>query len=233
MKKFFLKKDDKLEVSNEALNLYKKNYYSQDGEDVVLYSFYEANPEYKGFYVDIGALHPFRFSNTQLFYEKGWRGINIDATPGSMKEFEKYRPEDINIEIGISNEAKDLIFYSFKEPALNSFNKEISKERISKGWELDKEIIVKTQSINDVLAKYISSNKTIDFLTIDVEGLDFEILQSLDWMKYAPKFLLVEELNYVNKDIIGYEKSDMYQFLNSMGYVIIGRTKRTLIFGKI
>lgn len=76
---------------------FRKNFYSQDGEDTLLTAFYESQPEYKGFYVDIGALHPLRFSNTQIFYDRGWHGINIDATPGSMKLFNKVRPNDINI----------------------------------------------------------------------------------------------------------------------------------------
>ncbi len=62
---------------------------------MIVASFYDSNPHYKGFYVDIGAHHPFRYSNTQFFYEKGWRGINIDATPGSMDRFKDFRPEDI------------------------------------------------------------------------------------------------------------------------------------------
>jgi len=212
--------------------LYRKNHYSQDGEDAVLVSFYETNPEYKGFYVDIGALHPLRFSNTQLFYEKGWSGINIDATPGSMGEFNKHRPLDINIEAGISNTGRDLSFYSFKEPALNSFNEEISEERIANGWELKEKKIIKTFSINEILNKNIKKDQKIDFINIDVEGLDYEILKSLDWKKYNPEFLLVEELDIVDKDVIGYEKTELYQFLKNKGYLIVARTRRTLIFRK-
>ena len=70
---------------------FRKNFYSQDGEDTLLMGFYEGSPEYKGFYIDIGALHPLRFSNTQIFYERGWHGINIDSTPGSMKLFNEVR----------------------------------------------------------------------------------------------------------------------------------------------
>jgi len=68
-----------------------KKSYSQDGEDVVLASFYENMKNYRGFYVDIGAHHPVRFSNTWMFYKNGWKGINIDPTPGSMKAFNVIR----------------------------------------------------------------------------------------------------------------------------------------------
>ena len=70
--------------------------YSQNGEDLILNRFLENKKN--GFYIDIGAHHPIRFSNTYLFYKKGWRGINIDAMPGSMDLFNKIRSRDINIE---------------------------------------------------------------------------------------------------------------------------------------
>ena len=70
--------------------------FPQEGEDLILSRMFDARS--KGFFVDVGAYHPFRFSNTFLFYCAGWRGINIDATPGSMIAFDKFRPGDTNIE---------------------------------------------------------------------------------------------------------------------------------------
>ena len=72
-----------------------------------------------GFYVDVGAHHPKRFSNTYTFYKKGWRGVNIDAMPGSMEKFKKIRPRDINLEFAISNKNGTLVYHMFNEPALN------------------------------------------------------------------------------------------------------------------
>ncbi|ETD27688.1 hypothetical protein [Helicobacter canis] len=74
--------------------------YSIEGEDRIVRALLWQKHD-KGFYVDVGAHHPFRFSNTYLFYTQGWSGINIDATPGSMKAFNKYRPRDINLEVGV------------------------------------------------------------------------------------------------------------------------------------
>ena len=64
-----------------------------------------------GFYVDVGAHHPKRFSNTYFFYKKGWYGINIDATPGIMENFKKMRKRDINLNIGISDTTGERDFY--------------------------------------------------------------------------------------------------------------------------
>ncbi|MDR1982620.1 MAG: FkbM family methyltransferase [Holosporaceae bacterium] len=211
---------------------YKKHYYSQDGEDVLLDAFYADKPDYKGFYVDIGAFHPLRFSNTQIFYEKGWRGINIDATPGSMEEFQKLRPLDINIEAGISDKQKELEYFSFEEPALNSFDKSISEERIANGWKLKQTIKVKTYTINDILEKPSPPNQLIDFISMDIEGLELSVLNTLDFEKFAPRFFLIEELNFVEKDFLYYEQSPVYRLLRSKGYIVVAKTMRTVIFAK-
>ena len=111
--------------------------YSQNGEDLIINRF--LNNKKKGFFVDVGAHHPIRFSNTFLFYKKGWSGINIDAMPGSMKYFNKYRPRDINIEMGVGIKKNRSIFYQFNEPALNTFDsKEASiKQNYSYIWIYD------------------------------------------------------------------------------------------------
>src|SRR5580700_9536062 len=95
--------------------------YAQEGEDMVMRRFFESRAT-PGFYVDVGAHHPQRFSNTYFFYRQGWRGINIDAMPGSMKAFETLRPRDINIEAAVSAEHQSLTYAIFNEPALNSFD---------------------------------------------------------------------------------------------------------------
>src|SRR4051812_17526869 len=83
--------------------------YSQEGEDMVLQSFYEGRKKYKGFYIDVGAHHPYRFSNTLFFYKKGWRGINIEPTPNAVKAFNIFRRRDINLNIGISSKRDKLL----------------------------------------------------------------------------------------------------------------------------
>src|SRR5580658_8816405 len=82
---------------------YFRHSFSQEGEDMILASFFEGKKN--GFYVDVGAHHPKRFSNTHHFYIRGWRGINVDATPGSMKLFRRTRPDDINIEAAVSDQS--------------------------------------------------------------------------------------------------------------------------------
>jgi FkbM family methyltransferase len=201
--------------------------YSQEGEDMVLRSFYEGQKNYKGFYVDVGAHHPSRFSNTNYFYKKGWRGINIEPTPGAIKPFTIFRKNDINLNIGISGVKDKLTFYCFNEPALNGFSREISEERnTSKKYKIIKEVEIETYPLADVLDKNLPANQQIDFLTIDVEGLDLQVLKSNNWDKYKPAYILVED----RIEFDNLANSEVYTYLKKQGYQLVAKTLRTLFF---
>ena len=205
---------------------YSEKFYSQEGEDMVLKKLLKSQK--KGFYIDIGAHHPKRFSNTFYFYKKGWNGINIDAMPGSMEIFRKKRPRDINLEIAVSDKAEILNYYAFDEPAINGFSDELSSERESEGISrvLFKKKI-KTVTLADVLEKFLPKSQQIDFMSIDVEGLDFNVLKSNNWEKYRPEFILIELLNNDFDDIF---KNEIYCFLNKKAYKIVAKLDNTVIF---
>jgi len=167
--------------------------YSQEGEDLILLRIFEKKRI--GFYVDVGSHHPFRFSNTYLFYRLGWRGINIDATPGSMKLFNKFRKRDINIEVGIGEKEDILTFYIFNDPGLNTFDENLARQRNGKmGYYIIKELPVKVYPLSKILEEYLPEGQEIDFLNVDVEGKNFEVLKSNDWSTYRPKVVLAEIL---------------------------------------
>jgi len=206
--------------------LYRKISYSQDGEDMMLQTYYETKKHYKGFYVDVGAHHPYRFSNTAYFYKKGWRGINIEPTPTLFRAFQRHRKRDINLNVGISASNTTMPFYVFNDQALNTFDEQLAQERhhARDRYEIISKMDVQTSSLKDILEKYLPINQSIDFLTVDVEGLDLEVLASNDWAKFCPKFILVEcETDVVNQ-------SSINTFLQHNGYILVGRTKRTSLF---
>jgi FkbM family methyltransferase len=203
--------------------------YSQEGEDMILKRIFENKKN--GFFIDIGAHHPKKFSNTFFFYLKGWNGINIDAMPGSMKIFKKTRKNDINLEIPISENKQILTYFAFNEPALNSFDEELSIKRLSNSnYHLKFKKHIETSRLEDVLDKYLPLNTTIDFLTIDVEGLDFQVLKSLNLKKYKPNIILIEILDSNFNNLFTNEIS---LFLFENDYEIIAKSVNTVFFKKI
>lgn len=202
--------------------------YSQEGEDMVLNRIFENKKN--GFYVDVGAHHPKRFSNTYFFYKMGWRGINIDAMSGSMNPFKASRPLDINIEIPVSDKDEILTYYIFNEPALNGFSKELSDSRNGlRAYKIIDTKEMQTKKLSDILDDFLPEGQTIDFLSIDVEGLDFQVLRSNDWDKYKPNVVLVEVLGSTLNQIIA---SETAKFMESQGYVIFAKTFNTVFFKK-
>lgn len=213
-------------INNIYFDGYSRKSYSQEGEDMILRRIFEKTP--KGFYVDVGAHHPKRFSNTYFFYKRGWAGINIDAMPGSMKLFQQLRNRDINLEIPIASKDQVLTFYSFNEPALNGFSKELSKERDGQnGWFIKDEILLQTQKLSSVLDNFLPNGTKIDFLSIDVEGFDLDILHSNNWEKYKPKVILIEILG---SDLAEIEHNEIAIFLKAKGYSLFAKAVHTIIF---
>ncbi|KKU14021.1 MAG: SAM-dependent methyltransferase [Microgenomates group bacterium GW2011_GWC2_45_8] len=163
--------------------------YSQREEDLVI----DRLLKYKkrGFYVDIGANDPHRFSNTKRFYLKGWRGINIDPNMDSIERFMNSRPKDINLNIGISGEKSKIIFFRFFPDTLSTFSPNLAKDYVKSGYKKIKEEYIQTFPLAMVLKKY-AGKKKIDFLSVDTEGFDEKVLKSNDWKKYKPKIICVE-----------------------------------------
>ena len=209
--------------------LYGRRFYSQAGEDMLLSLYYEGK-KHKGFYVDVGAHHPYRFSNTAYFYKRGWRGINIEPTPSLFKAFPRRRRRDFNLNVGIGNGEK-LTFYVFNEGALNTFDPALAKERdgkihLGRQYKIIDRIEVQTRTLADILDKHLPAGTPIDLLTIDVEGMDFDVLKSNDWTRYLPQFILVE----CESELDGLADDEIYQFLHAKGYSIAGRTLYTTLF---
>lgn len=199
--------------------------YSQEGEDLILDRFLEGDVQ--GFYVDIGAHHPVRFSNTYLFYRRGWRGINIDAMPGSMKDFERVRPRDINIECGVAGSPGRLSYHRFNEPALNTFDATEAQLKNKLPYQLIDTVEVEVQRLDALLERYLPAGQQIDFLSVDVEGKDEEVLRSNDWIRYRPRFILAETLR---TDMLNLSACPVVQFLRSVGYKPVAKAYNTSFF---
>ncbi|MET3879059.1 FkbM family methyltransferase [Chitinophaga sp. OAE865] len=200
--------------------------FSSEGEDLILQRIFDGKK--KGVYIDVGAHHPFRVSNTYLLYKRRWTGINIDPMPGSMALFNRYRPKDINLEIGVSAVKQQLTYFIFNEPALNTFSPEKVKEytQVSRYRVIDEKKI-DTWPLAEILDTYLAKDVKIDVLTIDAEGFDMEVLRSNNWDKYRPAYVLAESPPF---DVLQAGPCELCRFMQTVGYRMFAKTYYTYFF---
>lgn len=196
--------------------------YSQEGEDLILARYFDSREN--GFFVDVGAHHPHRFSNTYLLYRRGWHGVNIDAMPGSMHRFRTARPRDINIEAAIGLANASATYFMFNEPALNTFDPVLAAERTVPPWRLIEKIFMPVRRLEDILSEVVPRDQRIDLLTIDVEGRDLEVLQSNDWNRFRPAMVLAETRGQGTGEL---RDDPVTSYLTDLGYVMTAKTFNT------
>jgi len=200
--------------------------YSSEGEDLILKRIFDNKTN--GIYVDVGAHHPFRVSNTYLFHKMKWTGINIDPMPGSKALFDRYRPQDVNLEMGVSATRQQLTYHIFNEPALNTFSShKVEEYTQDPKYRVIKQKKIETWPLADILDHYLPAGRSIDFLTIDAEGLDMDVLRSNNWKKYRPTYILVESDPFLLSDM---QHCELGQFMQQAGYAIFAKTYYTYFF---
>ena len=162
--------------------------YAQNREDVLLNRLFQECSS--GFYIDVGACHPVVHSVTKLFYDRGWRGINIEPILRLSEMLAHDRPRDINLRIGLSNHEGTSTLYECPQVVeLSTFSEEQAEDLRRQGFELVEHSIPVT-----TLARICEQHagQTIDFLKIDVESYEREVLEGADWGRYRPRVVLVE-----------------------------------------
>ena len=196
--------------------------WSQEGEDVLLAQELPAT----GRYVDVGAHDPYRYSNTKLLYDKGWRGLNIDMTHGFLERFAKHRPEDVNVRALVGPTGSRTL-YRFEDEALNTLSQERAEMLQDDGWLLRSKEIVDIRPLNEILADY-EMPRRIDLLAVDAEGSDLEVLKSLDWNTWHVERVLVE----VGVPAYRVAENPIAVFLNENGFVLSRVWGRSCLFEK-
>lgn len=196
---------------------YGEKTLSQHGDDIMVLNIFRLIENYNPTYLDIGAHHPWNISNTALLYEKGCRGINVEANPNLMEPFQYYRPEDKNINVGVAGKKGKLPFYmidncsgrnTFSKASAEQFVREYPQHTIQEVREIE------VVTINELL----DDDKFPNFLTIDVEGMDFEILKAADFRRSRPDVICVEAWHDVSSPIKNLLKRENYFVYCRMGW---------------
>ena len=162
--------------------------YAQNFEDVMLARLFQGQSH--GFYIDIGAWHPTLHSVTKHFYDLGWSGINVEPIQRQYQLFVQDRPRDQNLNVAVGDVAGLLRFYECTDlTSLSTANAEqVEALRLSGHDIISYEVGVIT--LDDIMAT--CGERTIDFLKVDVEGFEEQVLRGADWHRFRPRVLLIE-----------------------------------------
>ena len=198
-------------------NKFPNHHFAEFAEDVMVNRLFKNH--HKGIYLDIGAYHPYKGSLTYMLFKKGWSGMNIDLSKTSIDLFNIARPKDLNICCAISNKTEKKVY--FENSPINQQNSLIRQNSRQKEIEID------SYSLDDLLTKKNFQNP--DYLNIDTEGNEMDILKGINFKKINPKLITIEENNFLQIFKVNNEK---VKFLNERNYVLINIIGVTMFFYK-
>ena len=228
VKNFINKVFNSVSGKTGGVHRYEKLSYSQSGEDIIIEYLFQLRKIDKPVCLDIGAYHPVVANNTYKFFLKGSKCVNIDANSAAIENFSTTRSTDINLNIGIGGEDGEFDFYIMEDAALNTFSLE-EKIGLEKMGHLFKQVKkIKMVPVNRVLKEYFDDIAP-DFISIDAEGVDFDIIKSFNFSRYAPKVICIESINYT-PDGTGTKRIDLCRFIEQAGYFEYANTNINSIF---
>lgn len=215
----------------QAFVEFQKVSYSQTGEDIIIDFIFGQLGILQPTFLDIGAHHPFFINNTFFFSKKGCYGVNIEPDPFLIKAFEEYRPLDKNLNVGVgyAKNIQEADFYIMSSKTLNTFSKEEAERYQGYGtYKIEDIFKVSLVPCNQIIDEYFGS-KAPNFITIDVEGLDFEILRSFNFDRFRPEVFCIETLTYT-EDKSEKKLIDIINYVCSKDYMVFADTYINTIF---
>ncbi|MDB5086988.1 MAG: FkbM family methyltransferase [Mucilaginibacter sp.] len=195
--------------------------YIQKREDIPCSLILENRENYTGFYVDIGTHHPYPFSNTSHFHQKGWQKIIIELALSSSSLFSLLSEAGVNLNAGRDAPPDRPLFSHFKNAKTNNS----PAENLTRPCAIAKIINVREMSLATVLDNNLPAGQRIDFLSLDVAGFNMNALKSLDWNKYGPLFIIVKIAPGTKSGF-----APVYSFLMQRNYEQVVQTERAFFF---
>ncbi|MBU4348412.1 FkbM family methyltransferase [Patescibacteria group bacterium] len=217
-------------LKNKFLPISYKKSYSQLGEDLIVGFIFQNLKIENPTYIDIGANDPIKLNNTYFLYKKGAPGICIEPNPNLFKQIKNKRRRDIclNIRIG-TEENKKANYYIMNSDVLNTFSKEEAEGLIKNtNQKIEKIIQIPLLPLRRVVTENFK-RETPNFISLDTEGYDFEILKSIDFKNFRPEVFCVETLTYT-EDKAERKEKEVIDFMVQNGYYVHSDTYVNTIF---
>jgi FkbM family methyltransferase len=209
--------------------------YSQVGEDLQIAYLLGRQEEVS--YVDVGCLWPVEHSNSYFFYERGGNGLCIDPNPTIAETYREQRPRDTFVNCGVGSTTGSLEYVMHQNPVFNTFSKEradrVQRQAAKRKGNGRNEIGTVSVDVRP-LSQIIEDSKVlertegrIDFISIDVEGLELEVVQSIDFGRVRPRLIVTEHIHRGSADAEG---DPLVSYLDGCGYTVVAYTGHDLFF---
>ena len=208
---------------------YKKS-YSQCGEDIIVSGLFQTFDISSPTYLDLGAHHPTYLSNTYLFYRKRSYGVCVEPDPGSFQNLRQKRKRDICLNVGVGTTSQDKAeFFLMSESTLNTFSGDDARRIDAEtSYKIIRTIQIPLVSVNEIIAQNFQSAP--NFVSLDIEGLDLEILESFDFGRWRPEIFCIETAVFSDKRSDAIKIPEIARFMEQQGYFAYADTYINTIF---
>jgi len=204
--------------------------YSQNGEDIIVNNLAKMLNIKEMRYLDIGAHDPIELSNTYLFYSKQNYGVCIEPNPAFLYRYKKFRRKDkiLNVGIGISEKADNAKYYMMSTSVLNTFSKEMAHRYENYGAKIVQTVSKPLVMVDTIIKEHF--DYCPNFISIDVEGLDYEILRSINFEIYRPEIICLETVEYDKNNNWVKNAEKAIHFMSHVNYTAFADTYYNTIF---
>ena len=209
----------------------KKISYSLTSIDLIVDYIFKKN---NGIYIDVGCNHPVYNNNTYLLSKKGWQGINIDIDKKSVQLFDLFRKKDLNINLAVSSKKTELEYINFHEKSPINMIKTNQNRNLHS---LEKTKKIKSDTLDSIIEKSQFKDKKIDFVSIDVEGHELEVIKGFNLKKYKPSIIVIEfldkslkKIEIKNFNLDNIVNSEIYKLMIKNDYHMVNWLHSDLIF---
>lgn len=220
----------KFKKAADTLQLRSKVSYSQSGEDLIADYFFESIGIKQPTYIDIGANQPIKGNNTYLFYLKGGKGICVEPDISLISSLKKARPRDVILNIGVSVTVAakaDFYFFDGHYSAWNTFSKEDADKKSKESGIVYRQAKVQLETVGNIADEY--DFQMVNFISLDVEGLDLAILKSMDFNKIRPELICVETIEFSLNNTMN-KNQEIINYMLTQGYRVYADTNLNTLF---